>query len=195
MTSCVCRARLGVTDPCLRKSRYSHHQKLMLQAHYLHIGRWTSLATCSVGCAITAAGWSQCAWLGKTSHGVFIGFLYFTLKKNSIRVQLREKWGKLKMSRKETIKPPRLVIQGILLWLVDVCWLHSTRSLFWGIIHLTNWHITNRKYVVFSRGMLAVPAVQKGNMGYICSSFLLCTVWMFSFQALADWTHTLWDLY
>lgn len=81
MTSSVCRARLGVTDTRLRKSSYSHHQKLMLQARYLHIGRWTSLATCSVRCAITAAGWSQGTALWETSHGIFIGLLYFTLIK------------------------------------------------------------------------------------------------------------------
>lgn len=45
---------------------------------------------------------------------------------------LREKWGNVKVSKKETIKPPRLVIQWFLFWLVDVYFLRSTRSMFLG---------------------------------------------------------------
>ena len=69
------------------------------------------------------------------------------------------------MSREETIKPPRLVIPGILLWLVDVYLLHSTRSTFLGLIHLTHCHWT---HFPSSTNIHSLPERSAGWVGMKC---------------------------
>lgn len=50
----------------------------MLQARCLHIIRWVSLANCSITHAISGGRQSRHTFWG-THHGIFIGFLYFSL--------------------------------------------------------------------------------------------------------------------
>lgn len=117
----------------------------MLQARCLHIIRCVSLANCSIRYVITAVGGSQGTHFGERIMLLLLVFCVFpfVIKEWYQSSIYRERWGKLKMSRKEPIKPPRLVIQRILLWLVDVYLLRSTRSLFLGIIYLTNCYWVN----------------------------------------------------
>lgn len=161
----------------------------MLQARCLHIIRWVSLANCSITHAITVVGGSQGTHFGECIMVFLLVFCIFpfVVKERYQSSICRERWGKLKMSRKEPIKPPRLVIQRILLWLVSVYLLHSTRSLFLGIIYLTNCHWVN-----FPSSMKKMPASEersatRGGVRCMCVvsalPFLLCTVWMLPFQA------------
>lgn len=167
----------------------------MLFAH----SKMRFFANWSIRNAIMAIGWS----LGTHFGGWIMVFLLachilpFVIKEWYWSSPYREKWGKLKMSRKETIKPPRLVIQWILSWLVDTYLLCSSGSLFLGIIHLTNCH--GVQFSIINKNRADFMREEASCGGKKCMSVLtvlpFCRVCFECFQALHDWTQTLWDLH
>lgn len=136
--------------------------------------------------------------LGGTNQRLFIGLLYFALRYRRLvsEFKLQREMRKTIKSRKKTIKPARLVIQWILLWLVGINLLCSAGPVFLSIIHLTNCHpirvppstpnhtdvmrCTHSGETRCRDGTSALP------FGY---SSLKC------FQTLHDWTQTLWHLH